>query len=1168
MTTMVDPYGNTTEFTYIPGTSRIAAITDPLGNVSSMEYDDLGNMISSVDPFNNETNFSYDTHGNLTTITNANNVTSYMDYDSSGNITEITNANGDKTLMTYNVVGKTTSITDALGNVTKMEYEPIVGCGPCRGSNFIKVKSITDPENNTFQFVYDETGNLIKTINPKGIEISYEYSTNREVTKITDPLDRATTFEYDSLGNLVKTIDKRGNSTSYTYNELNRVTQVTYPNGASQQFVYDAGGSLIKTVDPLGNITRNIYDIGGRLIKTVDASGNTTEISYTVLGEIDSITDANGVISSFVYEKGLRLLKVVDALNGEISYEYDNLNNVSSISDQLGRKVTYKYDQLNRLIKIISDMGKERSFSYDSLGNVISQVDPKGQETRFIYSPSGRVNSILYADGREVSYEYDTLGNRTKMVDWIGETSYKYDDFSRMKRIVTPDNRTLKYSYNNLDELSKITLFGDGIYGTLKWKYSYDNYGRLESIKDPQENETSYSYDIAGRLVESVLPNAVKKVLSYDKNSNLLSMIYEDYRGREVDSFSYTYDAVGNRLAMEEPEGITRYSYDDKYQLTKAEKFERPRSWRLFDRLSQLLGKSKCPRAGVLQEKLDYLVNNLKKDYSIAYNYDAVGNRTQKLVDASSSLKELKSGSYDYFYDNDNRLIEEGYQKASPGWGNSWGSCLSWQGKGNKHGGAGHGKVHEEITNYIYDLNGNLLEQKQGRDVSKFSYDASDNMIMADVPGKKPVAFTFNGDGQRIARFFRDKGHHHGWSRGRSDDDDSEPAQWWRKKPKPKWKLDTSFFYSGPEILAEFDSKGKLDASYTAGPGIDNLISVTRHNSKTGRNRPVSYFYASDALGSVRQIMDDRGRGVNSYSYTPFGVAYNVHEKVEQPYRYTGRRWDPNVGKLWYRSRHYAPGVGRFSQADKYVRSEVNTVMYKSFEYTRNNPIVYYDPFGYSGVNTFNQWINFGNALMAGDDYDKFANQACKNEERLALSVSTTAYFELGLQSRTMDEQHELFKKINNISGLSYIYSQIMSASSIDSIMETTEQAALVRSVSLKLGLSPLSSLMWLMDFESSYVDSSLKEKTSNIQKISSNFSVRENYSIGAYQIQEYSNFNKLVIKSEQAKTYSAMKGAMISNLSMFLPSSTITTVFNGVSFFYGLYNLNQPKEPSVWDYF
>jgi hypothetical protein len=98
-------------------------------------------------------------------------------------------------------------------------------------------------------------------------------------------------------------------------------------------------------------------------------------------------------------------------------------------------------------------------------------------------------------------------------------------------------------------------------------------------------------------------------------------------------------------------------------------------------------------------------------------------------------------------------------------------------------------------------------------------------------------------------------------------------------------------------------SKYSYDASYTTGPGIDNLISVTRHNGQAGRNRPVSYFYASDALGSVRQIMDDRGKTVNSYNYTPFGVAYNIHEKITQPYRYTGRRWDSNLGKLWYRTR-------------------------------------------------------------------------------------------------------------------------------------------------------------------------------------------------------------------------------------------------------------------------
>jgi RHS repeat-associated protein len=93
--------------------------------------------------------------------------------------------------------------------------------------------------------------------------------------------------------------------------------------------------------------------------------------------------------------------------------------------------------------------------------------------------------------------------------------------------------------------------------------------------------------------------------------------------------------------------------------------------------------------------------------------------------------------------------------------------------------------------------------------------------------------------------------------------------------------------------------------------------------------------------------MDDRGRGVNSYSYTPFGVAYNVKEKVDQPYRYTGRRWDPNVGKLWYRSRHYDAARGSFSQNDKWKKSITNPIFKSRYSYVGSNPVNWTDPFGF-----------------------------------------------------------------------------------------------------------------------------------------------------------------------------------------------------------------------------
>jgi RHS repeat-associated protein len=113
-----------------------------------------------------------------------------------------------------------------------------------------------------------------------------------------------------------------------------------------------------------------------------------------------------------------------------------------------------------------------------------------------------------------------------------------------------------------------------------------------------------------------------------------------------------------------------------------------------------------------------------------------------------------------------------------------------------------------------------------------------------------------------------------------------------------------------------------------------------------GNPRTRTSYALSDALGSVRQVLSERGKTMNTYSYTPFGEAFNVREAVAQPFRYTGRRWDENVGKLWYRSRHYDAGRGRFSQADKWNGSVLNPIGNHAFGYVNGNPVRWVDPMG------------------------------------------------------------------------------------------------------------------------------------------------------------------------------------------------------------------------------
>ncbi|MFJ2744992.1 hypothetical protein ACIO3O_35655 [Streptomyces sp. NPDC087440] len=47
-----------------------------------------------------------------------------------------------------------------------------------------------------------------------------------------------------------------------------------------------------------------------------------------------------------------------------------------------------------------------------------------------------------------------------------------------------------------------------------------------------------------------------------------------------------------------------------------------------------------------------------------------------------------------------------------------------------------------------------------------------------------------------------------------------------------------------------------------------------------------SYYYLSDALGSVLALADETGAKVNEYRYSPRGVDGVFTEMVSQPYRY------------------------------------------------------------------------------------------------------------------------------------------------------------------------------------------------------------------------------------------------------------------------------------------
>jgi RHS repeat-associated protein len=71
-----------------------------------------------------------------------------------------------------------------------------------------------------------------------------------------------------------------------------------------------------------------------------------------------------------------------------------------------------------------------------------------------------------------------------------------------------------------------------------------------------------------------------------------------------------------------------------------------------------------------------------------------------------------------------------------------------------------------------------------------------------------------------------------------------------------------------------------------------------------------------NGLRSVVVLSNSAGNVVESYSYDVFGRP-DTTSSVDNPYMFTGRRYDTETGLYYYRFRYYSTLLGRFLQTDK-----------------------------------------------------------------------------------------------------------------------------------------------------------------------------------------------------------------------------------------------------------
>jgi RHS repeat-associated protein len=489
------------------------------------EYDAVGNRVAITDPLTSTIRYTYDKLNRVIATTNVSG-TATIKYDAIGNRVAVTDALTHTTVYTYNAVGQLIAEGNPVaGNITRYQYEAL-------GRTIIVTDALTHPTR-TF---YDAAGRVVST---------------------TNALTGTMVITYNALGQQVGYLNENSKASYTAYDGLGRTIVVTDATGGATSFGYDAVGNRTIVTDASTRPLTSTYDVANRLIQVQDALGNTTRYGYDNLGNRVVMTDANGIATGYGYDAVSRLSVVTESITSTLGldpnqynlltrYGYDPIGNRSVMTNARGYTTTYRYDALSRLIAMSDPLTHTTWYQYDAVGNRTKVIDANNQTTVYTYDVLNRNTQIDYGASL-VKFEYDPVGNRKVMTDSLGVTRYLYDALNRPISITDALTGTVQYRYDDVGNRTR-TIYPDGKIVTS----TFDAANRLTQTLSWDGQLTKYAFDKAGRLVTTTWPiSNIQSINTYDAAGRLVNLTHQGPYWL-LATYTYTLDAVGNRLAVQE----------------------------------------------------------------------------------------------------------------------------------------------------------------------------------------------------------------------------------------------------------------------------------------------------------------------------------------------------------------------------------------------------------------------------------------------------------------------------------------------------------------------------------------------------------------------------------------------------------------------------------------
>ncbi|GEM74684.1 RHS repeat protein [Vibrio sagamiensis] len=603
----------------------------------------------------------------------------------------------------------------------------------------------------------------------QNILVEQEQLTNHDETQTY-----LTIAHFLDIGQLAYQVDSDGVRCSYTYDALRRNTQESIDDNVSRAYQYTLDTTRARQImvltDCNGNISEQSWDGQGRELEVKLGSNTVWTKQYDNLGRLlskanfDQLPDKNQKLMTVVQTETYEYdqwgqLKAIILPNGNRHVEFNNLATRQKTQGIEGLECSVSH--LNNWGFVEQRQQGENTWlnQYDRWGRLETETNPLNQSKHYQYDQFDRVIKITQPDGTEHNLTYAAHTDQTQVtqleignkligkrdIDGLGRAQNLYRGSSQIPSLVWTynDNSNQPETERSLASQPR-TFTRNSILGVLRAKesgnditlYEHDPItGLLTGSRDSKGNKMTLSYTSTGLpefennngeirqyhysyggVITAVTSDKENRQFGYDNLGRLVRLSTNN----TMLEFEYdNFDRVNlERLSTAEYIQITEIEWDSKnHEIHRAIALNDDYIYeqsQVYDSLGLLSSRSKeCAKFGNLTEnyhydeysqltKVEFLGNAPLSDWSqpiqsLEWTYDTLGNMLTQLCITTNGIDNAQ-----YYYESDDPSQLTRITHTHP-------------------------KLQPEVT-LRYDLNGNMLIDAEGRELTYDNFDKLKNV--------------------------------------------------------------------------------------------------------------------------------------------------------------------------------------------------------------------------------------------------------------------------------------------------------------------------------------------------------------------------------------------------------------------------------------------------------